>query len=204
MPTQTIDKESPAKQPFGKPGVLRNVFSNWSAYVLAMGVNFFLSPYVVRHLGNTGYGVWTLLLSLTGYLGLLDLGVRGAVTRYVAKFHTEGDHKKASNVASSAMMIFSTAGMLAIALSLILSVFVVGRMHIPPQYLVAARLVLILIGFNIATSLVSGVYGGILVGLQRFDLTNSIEIGINVFRAAAVVLVLQLGYVIIMLACVQL
>ncbi len=56
-----------------KPRVIRNVASNWGAYVLAMGVNFFLSPYVVRHLGNTGYGVWTLILSLTGYLGLLDL-----------------------------------------------------------------------------------------------------------------------------------
>ena len=204
MSTQTIDQETPAKQPLGKPGVIRNVFSNWGAYILAIGVNFFLSPYVVRHLGNTGYGVWTLLLSLTGYLGLLDLGVRGAVTRYVAKFHTDGDHKKASNVASSAMLIFSTAGMTAIALSLILSAFVVGRMHIPAQYLVSARVVLILIGLNIATSLVSGVYGGILVGLQRFDLTNSIEIGINVFRAAATVLVLQLGYGIIMLACIQL
>lgn len=195
-----VDVESRRK----KPRVVRNVISNWGAYSLAMGVNFFLSPYVVHHLGTTGYGVWTLILSLTGYLGLLDLGVRGAVTRYVAKFHTEADHGKASNVASSAMLIFSTAGMVAILVSIVLSTFVVGHLEVPPQYLRAARIVLLIIGLNIATSLVNGVFGGILVGLQRFDLTNGTEIGTNLLRAATIIAVLHLGYGIVTLALVQL
>src|SRR5712692_3971909 len=114
MPTDRGEKPTSGKPRFGKPGIVRNVFSNWGSYVIAMAINFFLSPYLVHHLGNTGYGVWTLILSLTGYLGLLDLGVRGAVTRYLAKFHTEADHEKASHVASSAMLIFSLAGLLAI------------------------------------------------------------------------------------------
>ncbi len=199
-----MDKTDPAKLRLGKATVTRNVFSNWGSYIVAMTVSFFLSPYLVRHLGATGYGVWTLILSLTGYLGLLDMGVRGAVTRYVAKFYTEADHGKASNVASSAMIIFSSTGLLAVVISLILAAFVVGRMNVPPQYLVAARIVLILAGLNIAVTVVNGVFGGILVGLQRFDLTNTIEIGVNVLRAAAIVAALYLGKGIITLACIQL
>lgn len=187
-----------------RPSIARNVVSNWGAYALAMIVNFFLSPYVVRHLGNTGYGVWTLILSLTGYLGLLDLGVRGAVTRYVAKFHTELDHKKSSNVASSAIVIFATAGALAILVSLVMATFVVGRMHIPEQFQSAARIVVIVTGLSIAASLVNGVFGGILVGLQRFDLTNSIEMTNNLLRAGTIVLMLRLGYGIVTLAFIQL
>src|SRR5579864_3509902 len=150
-------------------GVFRNVLSNWSTYLLAIGINFFLSPYVVRHLGNVGYGVWTLILSLTGYLGLLDLGVRGAVTRYVAKFHAESKPQEASEIASSAMMIFGSTGLIAILISLFFAFFVIGHMQVPPQYLTAARIVLLITGLNIAVSLVNGVFGGILVGLQRFD-----------------------------------
>ena len=56
--------------------ILRNVFSNWGGFVLSAVVNFFLAPFVVRHLGNTLYGVSVLFLALTGYLGMLDLGVR--------------------------------------------------------------------------------------------------------------------------------
>jgi len=195
---QVLGQQAPASR------VIRNVLSNWGAYVIAMGINFFLSPYVVRHLGNAGYGVWTLILSLTGYLGLLDLGVRGAVTRYVAKFHTEGDHDKATEIASSAIVIFGVAGLIAILISLVFSSFVIGHMHVPPQYLPAARIVLLLTGVNIAVSLVNGVFGGILVGLQRFDLTNGIEICINALRAVSIVLALHFGSGIVMLAVIQL
>ena len=187
-----------------KPRVIRNVASNWGAYVLAISVNFFLSPYVVRHLGNTGYGVWTLILSLTGYLGLLDLGVRGAVTRYVAKFHSQADHDNASNVASSAMLIFSSAGLIAISASVVFATLIVGRLRIPPQYLAASRIVLVVTGLSIATSLVNGVFGGILVGLQRFDLTNGIEIANNLLRTFTIILFLHLGYGIVTLAFIQL
>jgi O-antigen/teichoic acid export membrane protein len=204
MPEVVANHQELSKALPRKPRIVGNVISNWGAYALAMGVNFFLSPYVVRHIGNTGYGVWTLILSLTGYLGLLDLGVRGAVTRYVAKFHTEAAHDRTSNVASSAMLIFSAVGMVAILASLLLAAFVVGRLQIPPQYLDAARLVLVIIGLNIATSLVNGVFGGILVGLQRFDLTNGIEIANNVLRAVTIVVFLRLGYGIVTLALIQL
>jgi O-antigen/teichoic acid export membrane protein len=185
-------------------GLIRNVMSNWGAYVLSMGVNFFLSPYVVRRLGNTGYGVWTLILSLTGYLGLLDLGVRGAVTRYVAKFHAESEDGRASNLASSAMMIFSSAGLFAVLTSGILAAFVVDKMRIPPQYLLASKMVLVITGLNIAASLVNGVFGGVVVGLQRFDLANGIEIVNSILRAATIVLILHLGYGIVTLAFIQL
>src|SRR5271170_8222745 len=154
MSPESTQKPIPAQESHRKPGVVRNVFSNWGSYILAMGINFFLSPYVVHHLGNTGYGVWTVTLSLTGYLGLLDLGVRGAVTRYVAKFHSEANHEKSSEVASSAIVIFGSAGLIAVLLSLVFAFFVVDRLHVPPQYLTAARVVLFLTGLNIATSLV--------------------------------------------------
>jgi O-antigen/teichoic acid export membrane protein len=195
-----VNSERQAK----KPRFLRNVIFNWGAYASAMAINFFLSPYVVRHLGNTGYGVWMLILSLTGYLGLLDLGVRGAVTRYVAKFHTEDEHGRASNLASSALAIFSTCGMIAILASAILATFVVGRLQIPSQFIGSARIVLVTIGLNMATTLVNGVFGGVLVGLQRFDLTNTIEIINSLLRSLTIVLFLHFGYGIVTLALIQL
>lgn len=184
--------------------VARNVLFNWGAYFMAMGINFFVSPYVVRHLGNVGYGVWTLILSLTGYLGLLDFGIRGAVTRYVAKFHSQADDKKASEIASSAMVIFGSTGVIAILVSFVLALFVIGHMNVPSAYLTAARIILLLTGLSVAISLVNGVFGGILVGLQRFDVTNTIEICLSVLRAVAIVIALHVGYGIIMLGCVQL
>jgi O-antigen/teichoic acid export membrane protein len=74
------------------PRPLRNVITNWAGTFSSMLIAFFLSPFVVHHLGATSYGIWILIMSVTGYLGLLDLGVRGTVPRYIATFHTQGKH----------------------------------------------------------------------------------------------------------------
>ena len=57
--------------------IVQNIFSNWFALAITTLVGFFLSPYVVHHLGNLTYGVWVLTLSFTAYMNLLDLGLGG-------------------------------------------------------------------------------------------------------------------------------
>jgi len=183
---------------------IRNVIANWGGFAFSILVTFFLSPFVVRHLGNGAYGVWVLIGSLTGYLGLLDMGVRGAVTRYVAKFHAQADHQQANETASSAMMIFSSAGMLAILISAALGALALTRLHIPEGFQEQARVVLLIAGVTVAVSLVGGVYGGILVALQRFDLVNAIEIITSGLRALVIVFALRRGAGITALALVQL
>jgi O-antigen/teichoic acid export membrane protein len=203
---QTAEKkpENPEKSPRGVPQAARNVLTNWLTYFASGAVSFFLSPFIVRHLGNTAYGVWVLLVSLTGYLGFLDLGIRGAVTRYVAKFHSEGAHEESSYTVSSACGLFLTAGLLALLASILFAVFAIPHFEIPPLYVRSAQIVVVITGLSIGLSLVSGVFGGVLVGLQRFDLTNSIAVGGIALRAVAIVLALKSGYGLITLALIQL
>jgi O-antigen/teichoic acid export membrane protein len=184
--------------------LVRNVFSNWLGFAVASIVSFFLSPFVVRHLGNSGYGVWTLTMSLTGYFGLLDLGVRGAVTRYVAKYHVQEAHADTSKVVSTALAIFLTAGAIVIILSIGIAVPALRYVKIPMAFQFAARVVIVLTAVNIAVSLASGVFGGIIVALQRQDLSNAIEVSNTLFRMIAIIAVLYHGRGLISLAIVQL
>ena len=182
----------------------KNILSNWTCYIFSMALNFFVAPFVVRHLGNEQYGVWTIVLSLTGYLGLLDLGVRGAVTRYTAQYHAQGNHNRTNETTSAAMATFLLTSFVALMVAAILAVFVVQRLKIPQESVLAARVVLLVTGANICVSLVNGVYGGVLVGLQRFDLTNGVEIANSALRALAIVVALHSGLGIITLAFIQL
>jgi O-antigen/teichoic acid export membrane protein len=184
--------------------VVRNIFWNWIGFAVASIVSFFLSPFIVRHLGNSGYGVWALTMSLTGYLGLLDLGVRGAVTRYVAKFHTQGAHANTSKVVSSALAIFLAAGAAAIILSTSIAVPALRYVKIPTAFQFAARVVIVLTGVSIAVSLVSGVFGGIVAALQRQELSNAIEILGALCRTIAIISVLYHGKGLISIAIIQL
>jgi O-antigen/teichoic acid export membrane protein len=188
----------------GRTSRTRNVLANWGGYIFAAGVNFLLSPFVVHSLGDVSYGIWVLLGSLVGYMGLLDLGVRAAVTRYIARFHTQEDHLEATRVASSALAIFSMIGILAIAIAGILATFIAQIFQIPAELIPVARVVLILGGANMALSMISGVYGGIVAGLQRFDCINTAEVAIGAIRALAIILALNAGLGLISLAGIQL
>ena len=69
----------------GKKRFAINVGMNWVAMATGMVVPFFLSPFIVRHLGPIGYGVWILAVSTVSYLNLLDMGLRSSIVRYVSK-----------------------------------------------------------------------------------------------------------------------
>ena len=187
-----------------QPRIAHNVLSNWGAFAFGVVVNFFLSPFVVHHLGNTAFGVWVLIVSLTSYLGFMDLGVRNATTRFVAKFHAQGDHGSASRTVSSALAIFSSSGALAIVLAILAALFAVPFFKIPADFQSVARIAFFLGGLNIAAWLVNGVFSGVIVGLQRFDLLNKAGVAIGALRAVVVVIALGSGGGLITLALIEL
>jgi O-antigen/teichoic acid export membrane protein len=129
----------------------KNVISSWGTMLVIAVLSFFLSPFIVHKLGNNAYGAWILLSSVVGYLGLLDLGVRSAVTKYVATLHAVGRHDKANHIASAALALFSGAGVAAIALAFGFAEFGLGFFDVSPDLLGAARLVLRLGGVTAPT-----------------------------------------------------
>jgi len=203
---QTAEKRAEGPETVARrvPQAARNVLANWFTYLASGVVSFFLSPFIVRHLGNSAYGIWVLLVSLTGYLGFLDLGIRGAVTRYIAKFHSEGDHNQSSRIVSSAFGLFAAGGLFAVLVSTLFAVLALPHFQVPPSYFRAAQLVVVIAGLNVAVSLISGVFGGVLVGLQRFELINSIALGSTALRAVMIIVALGHGKGLITLALIQL
>ena len=99
------------------------------------------------------------MVSLTRYLGLLDMDVRSAETRFVARYHAAADHKEAIRVTSIALQIFVTAGVLAALASEVMAFTVVRHFRIDPVDVTPARAVLILIGMSMGPSLINGVFG---------------------------------------------
>ncbi len=64
-----------------KPSLVINAVSNWVALGVNIIVGFLLIPYIIKRLGVAQYGIWTLIISIIGYYGLLDMGVTAAIMR---------------------------------------------------------------------------------------------------------------------------
>ena len=185
------------------PSILRSTVANWAAFAVAAVVSFLLSPFIVHRLGNSAYGTWVLLGSFVGYLGLLDLGVRGAVTRFVANQYAAGDHAAASTTVLAALRLFAGLGLLTAIIAGLLALSLNSLFRIPPDLVEEARLVVLLGGGTVAVSFIGGVFGGVVAGLHRFDIDGGVEITITLLRAVAVVAALNAGYGLVTLALIQ-
>ena len=181
-----------------------NVLMNWAAMAVNMAVPFFLTPFVVRHLGQTGYGVWIIAVSIVSYLNLLDLGLRSAVVRFVSQAQSKGELPRATAAIQAALWVrvLIAAGVSVLSLAL---AYVMPRLFkLPPDLVHAGQITTLLCALGVAVSLVAGVFGAVLTAINRFDLLSYITMAQTITRAVGVLLILRSGRGLIPLAAWEL
>src|SRR2546422_5425479 len=182
------------------PRIGRSVVLNWIALAISIGVALFLSPFIVHRLGNVAYGVWTLVNSMIAYMGLLDLGMRGAVTRFVSRYHSQGEHLESSRTVSAAFWLRAAIGLFVVGIALVMPLIAIAMFHISPEMQMATRWTIGVAGTSFAVTLAFGVFGGVLAALQRFDLLSGVGIGQTLLRAGGAIWLLKTGHGIVSLA----
>src|SRR6266702_608060 len=106
--------------------ILRAVTTSWVAVLANAAVGFLLTPYVLHHLGDEAFGLWVLVVSLVGYYGLFDGGVRSSILRYTSRYRALGDQQSAKEIVATAFYYYLGACALVI-LATYLSVNLISR-----------------------------------------------------------------------------
>jgi O-antigen/teichoic acid export membrane protein len=174
--------------------ILRNVASNWTGFAVNAAVTLALTPFVLRHLGTAGYGIWVLTASIIGYYGLLDLGFRAGVTQYLTRYLAAGDYVKGSECMSIAVVALGTLGVLLGALSVVAAYFAPSVFNLSPGMEHEAFWCILIVGSSSAIQFALQPFTSIFTALQRFDLANFIGVGTRLLTAAGVVVVLNMGF----------
>ncbi len=182
----------------------RNVVSNWIGLGVTMIVAFFMSPFLVHTLGDAQYGIWVLLLSVTGYMGLMDGGLKVSVVKFVAGHGARGDAVAVGETVSTALALYVVIALLLLAAAIGIGVFLDDLFEIPPDLHDTARLVLFITASTLSVTLIASVFNGFLAGHQRYDLINAVGIALSLLGAGAIYLVVSRGYGIVGLGLVQL
>jgi O-antigen/teichoic acid export membrane protein len=166
--------------------LIYNSITGTSLYIVSVVIMFVMSPVIVRSLGNRDYGIWEIVMSLVGYMGVLDLGVGPALLRYVAVAEGQKDKKALQEIISSAQFFYILVGLLAALFLLVVSQFpqfVMGKESLEVGYL---SKVLLLFTLNIALYFPLISLTAILMGLQYHFYINITRIVIGIVRAIMV------------------
>jgi len=185
-----------------KQQIIKNVSSSWFSLGVNVLVGLFLSPFILHRLGDTAFGIWVLIFSVTGYYGLFDLGIRSSIVRYVSKFTATGDHEELAKLINTSLFTYSCIGVLSMLVTLVVSSQVDRIFRIPPEFLSTAHRLLLMVGASVAIGFPAGIFGGFLEGLQNFYVFNWTNVVSTVLRAALIVIALNRGYGLLTIALI--
>jgi O-antigen/teichoic acid export membrane protein len=183
--------------------IIRNSGSNYASIGINLAITFIMLPYVIRKLGVERYGIWVLLMSMTGYLQMVDFGLTGSLKRYVAKFWAEEDIESINHVLSISAIFYMLLCSVIFALICLISLYL-KNFNIPTEYLAESQACLILLGIDVTLILMFSLIDGLIWGMQRFDLTNYCYIIVLCIRTIVFIGLLEKGYGIVELAIANL
>lgn len=183
--------------------LLRNIISNWSGYAVQAAVMFFLTPFVLHSLGGARYGIWSLVVSLTGYYGLLDLGFRSGMAQYMTRHLAKRDFKRLNRVASTGLVAFLAGGGLVVLASITIACIAPFVFNIPTNLVVETRWCILVTGISVGLQFPCYPFCAVFTATQRYDLTSAIGISTRLVTAAATFVALELGYGLVGLSVVN-
>jgi O-antigen/teichoic acid export membrane protein len=137
---------------------------------------------LIHRLGDTTYGIWIVLGSLTGYFGLLELGIRGSVGRHIALHFARNDQTRVNGTLNTALTILGAIGIAAMLGTCACLLFFFRVFDVAPEMVGEVQIALLLVGLNLGLALVLNAFDATLWGLQRFDLLNVIDIPTTLAR----------------------
>ncbi|MBL8857320.1 MAG: polysaccharide biosynthesis C-terminal domain-containing protein [Planctomycetes bacterium] len=190
--------------------MFKNIGSTWILNLLQIAVVLILAPFVLQRLGNDQNGVWVTIVSYTGILSLLILGVPMASVRFVAEQVAKKDVVRMNAAISTCLVICTGLGAAALLVGAVLW-FVFDTQYLngataaslPPGTTDGASLAFAMVAVQVAFAFAMRLPYGIFDAYSEFVARNVIMAGELVLRVVATVALLSWNASLPALALVQ-
>lgn len=169
---------------------------NYVVIVLNMLVGLLYTPYMLRMMGQSEYGLYSLVASVIAYLTVLDLGLGNAIVRYTAKFRAEGKITEQYEMFGMFLILYIIIGVFSFVggLGLYLNVDSLFGSTMTIEELDKARIMMMFLIFNLAVTFPMSIFGSIITAYERFVFPKAINIIRIVLNTVIMVCLLEMGY----------
>lgn len=178
------------RKPKGTPP-LRSALYNWTGLAVNGVLSLVLTRILVYGLGNFYYGMFLLASSVVDSCGLLDMGMRATVFRFVTRYRGSGHREALEKTFVSAFSITLGIAGLIFVVTLVLVGFLPACFGMTGSARLVFRWALLLLGVSFSFTLPAQFLGSFLGAYRRFDLSNIATTTSGIVRLVLVVLALH-------------
>ena len=176
-------------------GRKKGVIFSYILMILESVSSILFTPYLIRCLGQSEYGIYGLVASVTTYLYLLDLGVGNAIIRYMSKYRFDGDKKNEKNLMATTMAFYGIIAVIVLIVGVVLNFFLpnIFGTGLSGQELSLAGKMLQVTVVTAAVSLFFSPITKTIVAYEKFVLSKGIDIVRICIRVGLCCIALVLG-----------
>lgn len=178
---------------------------NYVVIILNTLVGLLYTPYMLRMMGQSEYGLYALVASVIGYLTVLDLGLGNAIVRYTAKFRAEGKTKEQYEMFGMFLILYLAIGVIALFAGMGLY-FNVDNMFGDTMNAIElnhARTMMLILVFNLVFTFPMSIFGSIITAYERFVFPKAINIIRVILNTVIMIALLHMGYKAVAMVVVQ-
>ncbi len=165
--------------------LLVNTGSNVLVMVVKIALTFLMTPLFVHNLGNYDYGLWEMVGAVLGYMGMLDLGIKPAISVYAARFRARDDNDSLQVVFASTFVFMVAIGVLIALILACWGVFFSATMAPEGEQTLKYTLFMLILAGQMLIVFPGYVAESFLEGFQKYYIKNNITIVNSLLGAAA-------------------
>lgn len=169
-------------------------YVQWGVNML---VGIIFTPILLRHLGESEYGVYSVATSVISFLTMLDLGFGQTLVRFYVKYRSEGDRDRADRCSGMFLEMYLVLGGVALAICSLLThhfLPVLFSAKFTDAELSTLRQVLSILSVNLAASFPLSVFSSLITAQERFVFAKLVNILNTLLTYGGMLLVLRQGY----------
>ncbi len=169
---------------------------SYLSIVVNIIVGLLYTPYMLRMLGQSEYGSYSLATSVIAYLTVLDFGFGNAIVRYTSKFRAEGKIKEQEEMFGMFLLLYIGLALFTIVAGMVL-IFNVETLFSAKMTMIElerTRIMLWLMLFNLGFTLPMSIWGSIMTANERFIFLRIVNIFRIVANPLVMVVLLSVGY----------
>lgn len=172
------------------------VLLSYATLLTSLVVTLIYTPYMLKMIGQSEFGLYSLVGSIVAYLTIFDGGFGNAIVRYTAQFRALGKIDAQYSMFGMFVILYFVIGLAIGALGLYFyyQVDTLFADSMTDLELDKIRTMILITLFNLVLTLPLSIFGSIITAYERFVFHKTIQIARIVLNAAAMVAILEMGF----------
>ena len=159
-------------------------------------IGILYTPIMLRLLGKSEYGLYQLVYSVVSYLGLLSFGFGSAYVRFYSRYKVKNDEDGIARLNGMFFTIFLIIALITILAGsiLVFNVELIFKQGLTPSEISTARILMILMVFNLAVTFPSSVFDSYVTAHECYFFQRVVSLLQTVLNPFLTLPLLLMGY----------